>query len=70
MLLDQDQLDDHACSPNEYDHLGLVQHKTIQKRMDQEPMKPIQLIYEEVNDLILEKYGPTGDNLTEDKKSI
>ena len=38
--------------------------------MDQEPTKAIPLIYEEVYDLILEKYGSTGDNLTEDKKSI
>merc|ERR1712012_1155285 len=61
ILLDQDYLDGHKCSPNKYDHLALVQLKTMQKRISKEPTKTPRLIYKEVYDLILEKYGPTGD---------
>ena len=38
--------------------------------MAQEPTKAPRQIYEEVYNLILEKYGPTGDNLSEEEQSI
>ena len=66
----QPYIKSHVCHPAAYDHLGLVMLKTIQQRIDISPEKPPHEIYEEVYDLILKKFGPVGDNLTEDEESI
>ena len=66
----QPHMKDHVCFPGAYDHLGLVLLKTMQQRIDCFPERPPHNIYEEVYDEILQKFGPVGDDLTEDEEAI
>lgn len=66
----QPEIRNHACHPNGYDHLGLVLMKTMQVRIDINPEKNPHDIYDEVYQEILDKFGPIGDDLTDDEQSI